>query len=69
MIRKQLFPDYYTQFKIENRTEKDVEHMMHCVDALRQSTLCHADLATIPFQGQLLPLSPSTREFSLTLHT
>ncbi|KAK8127045.1 uncharacterized protein PG998_002804 [Apiospora kogelbergensis] len=50
MIRKQLFPDYYTQFKIENRTEKDVEHMMHCVDALRQSTLCHADLATIPFQ-------------------
>ncbi|KAK8048069.1 hypothetical protein PG996_016133 [Apiospora saccharicola] len=43
-LRKQLFPGYYTQFRIDNRTESDVEHIMHCIDSLRQSTLCHADL-------------------------
>ncbi|KAK8098782.1 uncharacterized protein PG998_012023 [Apiospora kogelbergensis] len=51
-LRKQLFPEYYTQSTTENRTEWIVNHMMHCIDALRQSTLCHADLAVIPIQGQ-----------------
>ncbi|KAK8137434.1 hypothetical protein PG984_002927 [Apiospora sp. TS-2023a] len=41
---------YYTQFRIDNRTESEVEHIMHCIDSLRQSTLCHADLTVIPFQ-------------------
>ncbi|KAK8025217.1 hypothetical protein PG990_003040 [Apiospora arundinis] len=49
-LRKQLFPGYYTQFNMDNRTESEVDHIMHCIDSLRQSTLCHADLAVIPFQ-------------------
>ncbi|KAK7910580.1 hypothetical protein PG985_013061 [Apiospora marii] len=51
-LRKQLFPEYYPQFTMENLTEWRNDHMMHCIDSLRQSTLCHADLAVIPFQGQ-----------------
>ncbi|KAK8007182.1 hypothetical protein PG989_001173 [Apiospora arundinis] len=50
MLRKQLFPEYYTQFRIENRTKTQTDHLVHCIDSLRQSTLCHVDLATIPFQ-------------------
>ncbi|KAK6829625.1 hypothetical protein PG989_010818 [Apiospora arundinis] len=49
-LRKRLFPEYYTQFALENRTKNDVKHIMHCIDALRQSTLCHSDLSIIPFQ-------------------
>ncbi|KAK8054949.1 hypothetical protein PG993_000176 [Apiospora rasikravindrae] len=52
MLRKHLFPDYYTQARMGKHHQGEVtNHMMHCLDALRQSAMCHVDLAIIPFQG------------------
>ncbi|KAK8083992.1 hypothetical protein PG996_002773 [Apiospora saccharicola] len=52
MLRKHLLPEYYPEYKNASGTEAGFMHIMHCVDALRQSVMCNVDLAIIPFQVQ-----------------
>ncbi|KAK7968799.1 hypothetical protein PG988_007872 [Apiospora saccharicola] len=56
MLRKHLLPEYYPEYKNASGTEAGFMHIMHFVDALRQSVMCNVDLAIIPFQD-LAPLN------------
>ncbi|KAK7923739.1 hypothetical protein PG985_007810 [Apiospora marii] len=51
MLRKHLLPDYYPEHRNASSTENGFMHIMHCVDALRQSIMCNVDLSIIPFQA------------------
>ncbi|MCJ1462288.1 hypothetical protein MMC07_000888 [Pseudocyphellaria aurata] len=56
-IRKTFFPDRYrdsfTDYWLKNSTLRrnytstDAKHYDHCIDALRQSIMCHGDIATV----------------------
>ncbi|KAH8647914.1 hypothetical protein BX600DRAFT_518318 [Xylariales sp. PMI_506] len=54
-IRKTLYPeryrdkieDYYTKTGERNYTSIDAKHYDHCIDSLRQSIMCHGDIATV----------------------
>ncbi|KAG5637898.1 hypothetical protein H0H81_002783 [Sphagnurus paluster] len=49
-IRKSLYPDYY---KTDNATETPRQreiHLSHCVNSIRQSLMCSADISTIVFK-------------------
>ncbi|KAK8036426.1 Cyclochlorotine biosynthesis protein O [Apiospora marii] len=50
MLRKHLLPEYYPEHRNASSTEDGFMHIMHCVDALRQSIMCNVDLSIIPFQ-------------------
>lgn len=49
-IRQYLFPEYYPDtwemFK-PGPGEKIGDHMDHCIDILRQATMCHADMTIL----------------------
>ncbi|KAJ5772372.1 hypothetical protein N7520_002901 [Penicillium odoratum] len=55
MLRKSLYPDQYPKMWAyhENGTVNhgtlQSMHMDHCIDVLRQSTMCEADVTPIPF--------------------
>ncbi|ETS85696.1 hypothetical protein PFICI_03721 [Pestalotiopsis fici W106-1] len=50
-LRKHLWPDHYKSFAERYHVSQEVAdmHMDHCVDAIRQSLMCHADVSTITF--------------------
>lgn len=47
-VRKALRPAYYPDMKMGNPTT-DV-HIDHCIDSLRQSLMCSADISAIVWQ-------------------
>ncbi|KAJ7679918.1 hypothetical protein B0H17DRAFT_943731, partial [Mycena rosella] len=49
MIRKALDPDYYPDWNI-NAVERSREHVSHCVDWIRQATMCHSDTSVLVWQ-------------------
>lgn len=57
-LRKTLFPlqypdqftDLYTKEGQRNYTSNDARHYDHCIDTIRESLMCHADVATIYWQ-------------------
>jgi hypothetical protein len=48
MVRQALYPAYYPHMKMGNA--KTDEHIDHCIDAIRQSLMCSADISTIVWQ-------------------
>lgn len=51
-LRKAMYPDVFN-VDFTSGTEKanaHLEHLEHCYDQLRQSLMCHADIATIYFE-------------------
>ncbi|KAF5327262.1 hypothetical protein D9619_003931 [Psilocybe cf. subviscida] len=48
MIRQALNPDYYPEMRMGN--PKIDGHVNHCVDSIRQSLMCSADISTIVWQ-------------------
>jgi hypothetical protein len=45
LLRKRLYPAKYPV----DQSAESVEHLSHCVDSMRQSFMCHSDIATINF--------------------
>ena len=51
MIRRKLFSEYdYEPNLKDSPNTLDFEHLDHCVDSIRQSLMCTADISVIPFQ-------------------
>jgi len=46
MVRERLFPSYYMNSS-HHRDGEDIQlgHINHCIDAIRQSLMCHGDIA------------------------
>ena len=45
LLRKLLYPDKYSL----DQSDDNIMHLSHCVDSMRQSLMCHSDIATINF--------------------
>jgi hypothetical protein len=53
MVRKALRPDYYKTSMPGPDGEAEllgVHHINHCIDAIRQSLMCSADVSTLAWQ-------------------
>lgn len=50
VIRKALYPDHYPSMAMN--TKHNIEHVNHCVDNIRQSLMCSADISTIVWQWE-----------------
>ena len=54
MIRKALNPDYYPQMAPDQHGGEDhllgFRHTDHCIDAIRQSLMCSADISPLVFR-------------------
>ncbi|KAF8991800.1 hypothetical protein BDQ17DRAFT_1254546, partial [Cyathus striatus] len=48
MVRQALYPDYYPDMRMG--TPRSDVHIGHCIDAIRQSLMCSADISTIVWQ-------------------
>lgn len=48
MIRQALYPAYYPEMNIEDT--RNHAHIRHCVNSIRQSLMCAADIHTIVWQ-------------------
>ncbi|KAJ7290274.1 hypothetical protein C8J57DRAFT_1492999 [Mycena rebaudengoi] len=55
-IRKALHPDYYARDITEAKEVYDT-HINHCLNSVRQSLQCGADISTVPFNVQPLKFS------------
>jgi hypothetical protein len=51
MIRNALFSRYQSSDDLDDPLELlKFDHLDHCVDSIRQSLMCNADISVIPFQ-------------------
>jgi len=54
MLRKALYPDYYPQIHGNERgnsiEDLDGLHWSHCIESLRQSLMCSADISPLVWQ-------------------
>jgi len=51
MIRKSLFSVYDKEYDTKDTLKLlSFEHLDHCIDSIRQSLMCSADISVIPFQ-------------------
>ncbi|KAL2075217.1 hypothetical protein VTL71DRAFT_159 [Oculimacula yallundae] len=48
-LRKALYPEYYNPSDVETPVNR-VVHLDHCINYLRQSIMCKADMTPIPFR-------------------
>ncbi|KAH8694221.1 hypothetical protein BGW36DRAFT_301024, partial [Talaromyces proteolyticus] len=68
-IRKTLYPerywddfdDYYTADGKKNYTSTSAKHYDHCLDSIRQSIMCHGDIATVYWQWMPIRRQPLPR--------
>lgn len=51
LLRKLVYPAVFPEHQ-PHATEDSVDHLEHCYDQLRQSLMCHSDLATIYWQWE-----------------
>lgn len=49
MIRKALYPDYYPEMRPDPNNLEDL-HWNHCIESLRQSLTCSADISPLVWQ-------------------
>lgn len=48
MVRKAIWPDYYPQTeRFSNFSTGLFDHVDHCINAIRQSLMCNADLTPV----------------------
>ncbi|KAF2101282.1 hypothetical protein NA57DRAFT_22054, partial [Rhizodiscina lignyota] len=55
------FDDYYTEDGKRNYTSTSAKHYDHCIDSIRQSIMCHGDIATVYWQWMPLRRQPLPR--------
>ncbi|KIN09166.1 hypothetical protein OIDMADRAFT_111443, partial [Oidiodendron maius Zn] len=68
-VRKTLFPerywreydDYLTAEGERNYTSTSAKHFDHCIDSIRQSIMCHGDIATVYWQWMPVRQQPLPR--------
>src|SRR5271167_1482610 len=48
MIRKKLYPEYYTDPELEDHFR--INHIEHCIDSIRSSLMCSADITPMVWQ-------------------
>lgn len=51
-----LYPDYYNSTKLKQMMTPD--HLSHCIDSVRQSVQCSADITPMPGRYHTLPERP-----------
>jgi len=53
-IRKRLYPSYYVSVHNLSNSQEQREsiHLVHCIDSLRQTLMCTADISVIPFRWE-----------------
>ncbi|KAI0016893.1 hypothetical protein F4780DRAFT_635215 [Xylariomycetidae sp. FL0641] len=62
-IYQYTYPDVYPQDDSEAARAMNRQHKDHCLDFLRQSAMCHADVGVITFkwsEGSLVPMANAT---------
>ena len=47
LFRKLVYPSVFPEIQVGGGDEDALDHLEHCYDQLRQSIICHSDLATI----------------------
>ncbi|KAL1988632.1 hypothetical protein VTN96DRAFT_8332 [Rasamsonia emersonii] len=74
-LRKLLYPERFPGLDalkdengVINRDSDDFRHWDHCIDSLRQTIMCHADVAPIPFHVNV-PASKGIFPRLATTHT
>ncbi|MCJ1477338.1 hypothetical protein MMC13_006009 [Lambiella insularis] len=48
-IRQTLFADHYYPNATESKRQQNMEHTVHCLEALRTSIMCQPDLTILPY--------------------
>ncbi|KAH9990679.1 hypothetical protein F4779DRAFT_252542 [Xylariaceae sp. FL0662B] len=62
-IYQYTYPEIYTPDETPEQRKMNTMHKDHCLDFLRQSSMCHADVGVITFQwdsSSLVPVANST---------
>lgn len=57
-VRKYIFRSHYQDTFPPDDKEKQLDHVGHCIDMIRESLVCHADIAISTYswkKGRLLP--------------
>ncbi|KAI1172800.1 hypothetical protein F4777DRAFT_560200 [Nemania sp. FL0916] len=69
-LRRWIFKDYYYPNQTMDAFDESIGHTQHCLETLRQSVMCHGDIAVQPFEWLISSdgraIGPTTK--SRTLH-